>query len=262
MANENHSDRFLQNKCKCEICKELRNEYHRKWRKEKRETDPKYFSRVMAKHAKTEKHKAWHKTWRSRRDVLDKCLKRSQELLASRRKMLGDIKLNRGCSDCGYRKHFAALDFDHVRGEKFTQVSLMGTLALERIMAEVDKCEVVCYRCHRIRTRTRVRNGESSWAKKRAANPTKAALKIARARSRGWAFLSGIKIARGCSDCGYREHSEALDFDHVRGAKEFAISQRVYYSIAKLEAEIAKCEVVCANCHRIRTFERHQERAA
>ena len=64
-----------------------------------------------------------------------------------------------------------------------------------------------------------------------------------------------------CSDCGIRYPSYVMDFDHVRGVKIMGIantpSQR--YSIDKILQEIAKCDVVCANCHRIRTHERQQD---
>ena len=47
-----------------------------------------------------------------------------------------------------------------------------------------------------------------------------------------------------------------MDFDHVRGNKCGIISRMTSapMSAAKLLAEIAKCEVVCANCHRRRTL--------
>jgi hypothetical protein len=44
-----------------------------------------------------------------------------------------------------------------------------------------------------------------------------------------------------------------MDFDHVRGEKLFGIAVNMNISWERLEAEIAKCEIVCANCHRIRT---------
>jgi hypothetical protein len=48
-----------------------------------------------------------------------------------------------------------------------------------------------------------------------------------------------------------------LEFDHVRGEKKYNVGNMVYghYSMATLKAEIAKCEVRCANCHRRRTAE-------
>jgi hypothetical protein len=49
-----------------------------------------------------------------------------------------------------------------------------------------------------------------------------------------------------------------MDFDHVRGEKLFEIGQAPSKgaSLATLLAEIAKCEVVCSNCHRQRTHDR------
>jgi hypothetical protein len=52
-----------------------------------------------------------------------------------------------------------------------------------------------------------------------------------------------------------------MDFDHVRGEKLFDVSRMVGpgLSLELIKAEIAKCDVVCANCHRIRTFERRHK---
>jgi hypothetical protein len=60
----------------------------------------------------------------------------------------------------------------------------------------------------------------------------------------------------GCADCGYRENAVALQFDHVRGQKTFDIAHAVGVGWARIMAEIEKCDVVCANCHAIRTYER------
>jgi len=77
-------------------------------------------------------------------------------------------------------------------------------------------------------------------------------------RNKLLAYVQAIKLERGCADCGYRDHPAALDFDHLPGhTKEFRIAQLSNGATkAKIDAEIAKCDVVCANCHRIRTAER------
>jgi hypothetical protein len=66
------------------------------------------------------------------------------------------------------------------------------------------------------------------------------------------------KIKKGCSDCGYNRHAEALDFDHIKDGKMFNISNMAGcgYSFETIRKEIRKCEVVCANCHRVRTKKR------
>jgi predicted HNH restriction endonuclease len=53
-----------------------------------------------------------------------------------------------------------------------------------------------------------------------------------------------------------------MDFDHRPGeTKAFEISQMLgKVSMETLEAEIAKCDIVCANCHRIRTHRRKLEK--
>jgi hypothetical protein len=68
-----------------------------------------------------------------------------------------------------------------------------------------------------------------------------------------------IKLARGCVDCGYKAHPAALDFDHRPGEiKTYAVCTMAGMSQALIDAEIAKCDVRCANCHRISTFNRGQ----
>jgi hypothetical protein len=67
-------------------------------------------------------------------------------------------------------------------------------------------------------------------------------------------FLRKYKLQHGCADCGYKENHVALDFDHVVGEKRLDVCNAK--SIAQAESEILKCEVVCSNCHRIRTWER------
>lgn len=63
--------------------------------------------------------------------------------------------------------------------------------------------------------------------------------------------------ARPCSDCGGRFPPECMDFDHVRGTKSFGIGGRGSgQTLERLADEVAKCEVVCANCHRIRSRKR------
>lgn len=63
---------------------------------------------------------------------------------------------------------------------------------------------------------------------------------------------------RPCMDCGNSYPSFVMDFDHVRGKKYCNISvlRRRSISWKRIESEIAKCDVVCANCHRLRTLAR------
>ena len=55
-----------------------------------------------------------------------------------------------------------------------------------------------------------------------------------------------------CKICGYSRCLTALDFHHIdESTKEFELSQRsLTKSWEKILAEMAKCILVCANCHR------------
>lgn len=66
-----------------------------------------------------------------------------------------------------------------------------------------------------------------------------------------------VKITLGCTDCGYRDNPIAMDFDHISD-KKYSISQMVRGRSGKITwdemlDEMSKCEIRCANCHRIKT---------
>ncbi len=68
--------------------------------------------------------------------------------------------------------------------------------------------------------------------------------------------LATMKMELGCIDCGYDEHPEALDFDHTSGIKVTHVSNCRSIESALLEIHLGRCEVVCANCHRVRSASR------
>jgi hypothetical protein len=70
-------------------------------------------------------------------------------------------------------------------------------------------------------------------------------------------FLDWLKGVP-CADCGVKFPPVCMDFDHVRGKKLFNLSdaKAVAWDIERIQAEVMKCEVVCSNCHRLRTQKR------
>jgi hypothetical protein len=58
------------------------------------------------------------------------------------------------CADCGNKYPYYVMDFDHVRGEKRTNISALikETRDPNVVLEEITKCEVVCANCHRMRT--------------------------------------------------------------------------------------------------------------
>lgn len=70
-------------------------------------------------------------------------------------------------------------------------------------------------------------------------------------------FIQNYLETHPCVDCG-NNNPIVLDFDHVRDKKHGNISRMKLDSISldMIKKEIDKCEIRCANCHRIKTHER------
>jgi len=62
---------------------------------------------------------------------------------------------NKPCEDCGKQYPHYVMDFDHRKNvDKLTEIAHLVTKnwSLDRIKEEVEKCDIVCSNCHRIRT--------------------------------------------------------------------------------------------------------------
>ena len=70
-------------------------------------------------------------------------------------------------------------------------------------------------------------------------------------------FVRSLKN-KPCMDCGQLYHYEVMEFDHKRD-KHFNLSKPRHLSHARILEEVSKCDLVCANCHRMRTWKRRQE---
>ena len=72
-------------------------------------------------------------------------------------------------------------------------------------------------------------------------------------KAKGVAYLGGK-----CSRCGYNTCFAALEFHHRdASSKEFSMGNMVSVSKERYLAELDKCDLLCANCHR----EVHQEKS-
>lgn len=104
----------------------------------------------------------------------------------------------------------------------------------------------ICKACHKIARDKHYQDNRRHAIHRAGVNKKKRSLIIQK-------FLIEYLKLNPCVDCGEGD-PVVLDFDHVRGVKEFEISAKVFDTVSfeKLKHEIAKCQVRCANCHRRR----------
>jgi hypothetical protein len=151
------------------------------------------------------------------------------------------------CSDCG-EGDLMVLEFDHLRAKRGHIAGLIADgISLPQLRAEIDKCEVVCVNCHRIRTATR----SSSWRTDPGSLDSAAGL--TRGERRNMVHIRDVLTDCACVDCG-DSRLIVLDFDHLgpKRGNVIALARRGC-SLEVLRAEIARCEIRCGNCHRRRT---------
>lgn len=80
-------------------------------------------------------------------------------------------------------------------------------------------------------------------------------------------MLDKIKTDKGCCECGYNANPAALQFDHIDPDTKHITStgkrrnpgSMISYSQSVILSEIAKCRILCANCHAIHTVEQFKE---
>lgn len=102
------------------------------------------------------------KAWRREHNASNRSVKRTNDYL--RKKEVKDyvdkIKSETPCTDCHRFFPPVAMDFDHVRGNKARNIAsfVASGYKLDLIKEEIEKCDLVCACCHRIRTAARKEN--------------------------------------------------------------------------------------------------------
>lgn len=170
-------------------------------------------------------------------------------------------------------KHdFAPLDHDWTRDPGSPLCRHCGTDHNETVVLEAQKIVRAAYQKKyyeankdRIKAQTKayaIAHPEETRAYKTRYRMEKREMIATHRRSRKkerQELFNAIKLASGCVDCGYNENPIALDFDHRDSRhKRSDVSQMVNDSLTAALEEIAKCDVRCANCHRIKTEERRR----
>jgi hypothetical protein len=191
---------------------------------------------------------------------------RRQEIERVRRRQIATVAFLRElksvpCADCRGRFDPVQMDFDHRDPAQKSFTLAKGHAMLKSradLLAEVAKCDVVCANCHRVRTRKQHR----AYLAKRTLS-MRGRTPGLRERWRRNADLLDQLRSVPCVDCGRSFAQCSMEFDHRDPTtKVDAVTQMIANSSEdKLLAEAAKCDIVCANCHRLRTHRRRMSDA-
>lgn len=117
---------------------------------------------MWTKEKKQEYDRLW---WESHKEMFKD--KRNAYMIERRiegRTQIDKHKLESGCVDCGLKgTDSSLLVFDHIpgRGKKLFNIGSAAAMPFSTLDEEIDKCEVVCYPCHR--ERTTIRADSSLW---------------------------------------------------------------------------------------------------
>ena len=108
-----------------------------------------------------------------------------------------------------------------------------------------------CKECHKEYDRARYAQNADS---------RKAAIKAQRISVQE--FVDEIKRTSPCTDCGGYFHPAVMEYDHLPGSKKTETPSNLARTGRKnrFNEEIKGCELVCANCHRMRTVLRRRKR--
>ncbi|MBI3521988.1 MAG: hypothetical protein HY071_02665 [Chloroflexi bacterium] len=162
-----------------------------------------------------------------------------RSLKVRRKRRKADLIQTRGgcCEECGYDASPAALEFHHrdPATKEFALGNFQGTW--DRLLREAEKCDLLCANCHRTR--------HATLDAGRGDHPVVAHRR--RRKLRAIEYMGGT-----CHGCGRAGLPAIFEFHHRDAAqKDFGISETgIPHKWETVVAELAKCVMLCANCHR------------
>jgi hypothetical protein len=174
--------------------------------------------------------------WRKANHSKSKEYKRKR--LSRLQKAVNDLKRDVPCKDCGKSYPPYCMEYDHL-SDKTHSISRMITdlRSLSVIKGEIHKTDLVCILCHRHRTYNRIPKHYVGRA------------------SKNIELIQSLKSS-SCTICGKNYHPWQMDFDHLDPTQKYAnIAHMNYNSKEKILEEISKCILLCALCHRQKTYE-------
>jgi 5-methylcytosine-specific restriction endonuclease McrA len=174
------------------------------------------------------------------------------------------------CRNCGYKKYVGAMEFHHRNNKDFAINNRRFNKIDDVLIAELNKCELLCANCHReehIRDLTYERE-------QIAVDSSNHIICVKCFRELPESYIHQYGICRGCynrgcteaarrlkqkcteycgyccSVCGYKKYIGALEFHHTDPKHKDIKIASLRRTFEKMKKELDKCILLCANCHR------------
>lgn len=151
------------------------------------------------------------------------------------------------CKDCGI-SDIDVLENDHINDDKQIQkngnrIQRLKSNSLKNLRNELSKTEPVCVMCHRVRTFRRTSQSNNKR----------------RVKFNKWMQMKKCELTK-CANCQLainEDNSYLFDFDHIDPTTKVDAVSNMCHDLKPMqliENEIRKCQLLCANCHRKKTY--------
>lgn len=163
-------------------------------------------------------------------------------------KWFHELKYNITCKDCNKIHEPICMDYDHI-SDKVKDVSRMvlDNTPKEKIILEIEKCELVCLLCHNKRTYNRFNDNLGKDRK----YPSHV--------QRNIDIINNFKN-KPCALCNNQYENYNMQIDHIDPSiKLFDICQMKSRKVEYLQNELDKCQVLCALCHRKKSISEQKD---
>ena len=249
-------------KSSCKICITALRKSQAKIERDKETLDGKSRSHKCFTCKLEKKSSEFYKANERKSGVMSNCKTCMIVISENKRKIMNNYRnalKSEGCASCKFQTT-TALQFAHIDRTKKHRTKSGKTLNPTRINCvkvfekELKFLEVLCANCHRLRT---------TQENKDMRVETESAIYHRKKRLQSQSIVNNEKLKRKCCvDCKFEvleQNVSVFEFDHVDPSTKINDISKMsniigYFTFQQIQDEMAKCELRCANCHQIKTY--------
>lgn len=176
-----------------------------------------------------------------------KCLESKEESCFCKKKNTVD-GLNFNCRSCCNAEY-------HERKARPKIVPIEKACVSCNLVKSIDKFSKKCDRIdgHSLRCKVCAGSDNAEYYRSSERARHERYLSVVERRQRNRKFIYNYLLTHECVKCGEKEPA-VLEFDHLRDkSQNISKMTQAAFSIENIQAEINKCQILCANCHRKKT---------